>query len=77
MSLTDTVGMYNSTNASNASNMVYTYDQNTWTTISASERDLLSFEIDGVEVKFKGKEIIRLKEMLEKFIRDEHPEDLL
>ncbi len=35
------------------------------------------FNIDNEEISFKGKEIKRLRVMLDKFILDNYPEDLL
>ncbi len=37
----------------------------------------MSFDIDGEIITFKGQDIKRLKEMLIKFIYENHPEDLL
>ena len=45
--------------------------------VSALHPDEMSFSIDGEPVTFKGREIIRLKEMLTRFIKEEYPEDLL
>ena len=39
--------------------------------------DEMNFSVDGVEVQFKGQEIIRLKEMLNAYIKETNPEDLL
>ncbi len=37
----------------------------------------LSFDVNGETIEFSGQELVRLKEMLTNFIREEHPEDLL
>ncbi len=39
--------------------------------------DELKFNIDGENISFKGQELIRLREMLSDYIRENHPEDLL
>lgn len=49
--------------------------------LSSSEDNLvltkLNFLIDGKVIDFQGSEISRLKEMLNVYIKENHPEDLL
>ena len=45
--------------------------------ISPSQQTGLSFDINGKTIEFSGQEIVRLKEMLAKYINENHPEDLL
>lgn len=42
-----------------------------------SIRDIISFNVDGADISFKGQEIIRLKQMLAQWTKQNHPEDLL
>ncbi len=42
-----------------------------------TKSDNLVFDIDGIEVKFEGREIIRLREMLDRYILENNPEDLI
>jgi len=46
-----------------------------WTTIT--QPTSLSFDVDGDVITFEGKELIRLKEMLTSWTKENHPEDLL
>jgi len=46
-----------------------------WTTIT--QPTSLSFDVDGEVITFEGKELIRLKEMLTSWTKENHPEDLL
>ena len=46
-----------------------------WTTIT--QPTSLSFDIDGEVVTFEGRQLLRLKEMLDGYIQENHPEDLL
>jgi len=39
--------------------------------------DSLSIKVDNEVITFSGREVVRLKEMLTKYIETNHPEDLL
>lgn len=53
------------------------YGTNTSSQWTVPDNSTLEFTIDGKTISFSSTELIRLKEMLTKFIENEHPEDLL
>lgn len=60
-------------------NNSYVYGQNSSyaSSIKIPEPTSLSFDVNGETVIFEGQEILRLKQMLSSWIKENHPEDLL
>ncbi len=42
---------------------------------SSPDNDVMSFHVYGKHIEFKGKEILRLKQMLDEWTKPKHPED--
>ena len=49
----------------------------TWGDVVTGSRQSLQFDINGEIIKFEGMQIKRLKIMLDEFIQENYPEDLL
>lgn len=73
----DTGAIGITSNSATTASQILTMNGTTAVDWTLPKHTSLIFNVDGEEVKFEGTEILRLKQMLTKFIQEEHPEDLL